>query len=249
MASLPRSLAAAAASVVVTAAAPAVADDSLAATRGSITEKAHTVDLVIRRGHARARVVREVHNHGERHDQATFYLGMPEGAVAIGLRTRATLGGRPVWYEGELLEAELAARRYQELTGIGGYYPKDPALLSWRAQDRLALQVFPCPPKEDKAVGYDLALPTSWVEGRDRVELPALGLEERRAVATLRTDVPGGRLFVEGHEVPSGVTLRLDGDRVIELEAPMMCSSCARFNRRLRGCASARARTAHRRTG
>ena len=31
----------------------------------------------------------------------------------------------------------------QELTGIGGYYPKDPALLSWRAQGQLALQVFP----------------------------------------------------------------------------------------------------------
>ena len=30
------------------------------------------------------------------------------------------------------MEAEAAAKKYEELTGIGGYYPKDPALLSWR---------------------------------------------------------------------------------------------------------------------
>jgi len=203
----------------------AYAADSLSGTRGEIVEKSHAIDLVMTRGHAHMRVVREVTNNGVRHDQAMFHLMLPEGAVATGLRTRGSINGRPIWYEGELLEAELAARRYQELTGIGGYYPKDPALLSWRSQNHLALQVFPCPPKEDKGVGYDLDLPTQWVDGRERLELSEMGLTPNHGVqsygvATLRTDVPGARIFVEGIEVEPGTKIRVDHARTIEIEPP-----------------------------
>ena len=41
----------------------------------------------------------------------------------------------------------------EELTGVGGYYPKDPALLSWRSQSQLALQVFPVAPSERRGSG------------------------------------------------------------------------------------------------
>jgi len=198
----------------------ALAADSLSATRGSIVEKSHAIDLTISRGHVHMRVVREVTNRGERHDQATFHLYLPDGAVATGLRTRGVQDGKPVWYEGELLEAELAARRYRELTGIGGYYPKDPALLSWRQQGHLALQVFPCPPQDDKGIGYDLDLPTKWIDGREQLELDAMGLASQAAVATLRTDVPGGRIFVDGRDVPTGTTIQLDAAHTIELQPP-----------------------------
>jgi hypothetical protein len=213
---------AAAASFAATATlAPSVsAADSLHGTRGEIVEKTHAVDLTLSRGHVHMRVVREVHNRGERHDQAMYHLFLPQGAVATGLRTRGAIDGRPVWYEGELLEAELAARRYQELTGIGGYYPKDPALLSWRAQNHLALQVFPCPPKEDKGIGYDLDMPTRWVDGREQLELDTVGLDTSFGVATLHTDVPGAKIYVEGREVAAGTKIRLDGARTIELQPP-----------------------------
>jgi hypothetical protein len=207
-------------STLVVAPAASAGADRLGATRGTIVEKSHTVDLTLSRGHARMRVVREVTNGGERHDQATFHLYLPDGAVATGLRTRGMQDGKPVWYEGELLEAELAARRYRELTGIGGYYPKDPALLSWRQQGHLALQVFPCPPKEDKGVGYDLAFPTRWVDGREHLELTSMGLASQKAVATLRTDVPGARIFVDGESVPVGAMIRLDAAHTVELQPP-----------------------------
>lgn len=199
----------------------ALAEDSLSGTRGDIVEKSHAIDLLLTRGHAHMRVVREVKNLGERHDQALFHLMLPEGAVATGLRTRGTRNGQPVWYEGELLEAELAAKRYQELTGIGGYYPKDPALLSWRSQAHLALQVFPCPPKEEKGIGYDLELPTRWIDGREQLQIGAMGLASDFAVATLRTDVPGAKIYLEGREVPTGTRVTMDGARTIELQPPM----------------------------
>ena len=96
---------------------------------------------------------------------------MPNGAVAVGLRTKGMLGGKPHWFGGELMEAERAARMYEELTGIGGYYPKDPALLSWRTPSLLALQVFPVAPMSSKEVEYTYRLPVTYSGGRYRVSV------------------------------------------------------------------------------
>ncbi|MCC6215692.1 MAG: VWA domain-containing protein [Polyangiaceae bacterium] len=182
--------------------------DTVTGLRSSaLVESNHTVEVDLGHGVARLTVRRDVFNGGGRHDQATFHLQLPEGAVAVGLRTLGTLDGRPHWYAGELLEAELAARRYRELTGIGGYYPKDPALLSWRELGHLALQVFPCPPGETKSVEYTLLVPTRWEGGRHRVELPRLGTRRVaphvRIVATDSRDALylGPRRINAGHTV------------------------------------------------
>ena len=89
------------------------------------------------------------------------------------------MDGAPRWFVGELMEAEAAAAKYHELTGIGGYYPKDPALLSWRSQGHLALQVFPVPPGERKTVSYTLEMPTEYRDGRHELTIPALGRGRR----------------------------------------------------------------------
>jgi hypothetical protein len=128
----------------------------------------------------------------------------------VGLRTKGMLHGRPHWFEGELLEAEFAAARYRELTGIGGYYPKDPALLSWRDPTRLALQVFPVAPQSEKMVEYTLLLPTSYADGRDRLELPALGTEAHPARVRLETVHPRDQLFVDDEPVARGHELVLE---------------------------------------
>ena len=73
------------------------------------------------------------------------------------------------------MEAEAAAKKYEELTGIGGYYPKDPALLSWRTLGLLALQVFPCAPKQPKTVEITYEMPVHYHDGRYHLELPAMG--------------------------------------------------------------------------
>jgi von Willebrand factor type A domain len=171
--------------------------DMFRATRSEkLVEKSHKIDIQVAHGYADLRVRRTVHNGGPRHDQATFYIDMPEGAVAIGLRTLGVLDGKPHWFAGELLEAEAAAARYRELTGVGGYYPKDPALLSWRHQSLLALQVFPCAPGEDKTIEYTLRVPTEYRDGRYHLVLPSMGTETLFAQASVTSLVPGETVFI-----------------------------------------------------
>ena len=150
----------------------ALTDDVSGLRSDQVFERRHRAEVTIDRGHATVVIRRTVENLGQRHDQVTFDIRVPESAVAVALRTQGLSEGRPTWFRGDLLEAEQAARRYQELTGIGGYYPKDPALLSWRAQGHLALQVFPVPPREKKTVEYTLELPTEYTHGRDVLRLP-----------------------------------------------------------------------------
>jgi hypothetical protein len=157
--------------------------DTIEATRYEILEKSHVVDVKVDRGFATLVVRRVVANSGPKSDQATFRLALPDTAVATRLRTAGVSSkGEVVWFEGELMEAEAAARKYEELTGIGGYYPKDPALLSWRGQGSLALQVFPVPAQSTKTVEYTLKMPVTYERGAYRVELPAMGTEELPAL-------------------------------------------------------------------
>lgn len=187
----------------------ASAADEFQATRSpALVERGHAVELVMAGDRATMTVRRTVHNGGARHDQAMFWIDLPETAVATGLRTLATVKGRPVWYEGELLEAEAAAAKYQELTGIGGYYPKDPALLSWRSQGVLALQVFPCPPAEDKTVEYTITLPVDYVQGRSVLRLPRLGSEALAADVRVRPASRRDQVLIDGAPVPPGARLR-----------------------------------------
>ena len=119
--------------------------DTLSGTKSSeMFDRGHTIEVRIERGHATFVISRTFENRSGKHDQAMLDItDLPEGAVATGLRTLAGDANKPIWYAAELLDAEVAAKKYRELTGIGGYYPKDPALLSWRSQGELALQVFP----------------------------------------------------------------------------------------------------------
>jgi hypothetical protein len=196
--------------------APATAAaDHVSGTRSEkLVEKSHKIDIQIGHGYADLRVRRTVHNGGSRHDQAMFHIDLPYGAVAVGLRTLGMKDGAPHWFDGELLEAEAAAARYRELTGIGGYYPKDPALLSWRSQTHLALQVFPCPPNLDKTVEYTLRIPTEYREGRHHLKLPRIGTESLAAEATVTPVVSGESIYVDDKPMaaPGWVNLKQEVD-------------------------------------
>jgi hypothetical protein len=183
---------------------PALASDTLEGTRGPVTEREHTVRITLDRGHASLVVRRTVLNGGERHDQAVYYLGMPPGAVAVGLRTRGISQGKPVWFAGDLLEAEAAAAKYRELTGVGGFYPKDPALLSWRDQDMLALQVFPVPPGESKTVEYTLVRPMRYEGGRFRLDVPLGGVDCARQEVRIVAAHAEDSLWLNDQPFPSG---------------------------------------------
>lgn len=133
-----------------------------------LVELSHHVDVSFERGVAYYKVQRTFLNKGDRHDEASLRLKLPYGATATGLKIRAG----DVWYDAELMDAEVAAARYSELTGLGRFAPKDPALLSWSWADELHLRVFPVPPKGVATVAYTLAVPTSYQEGRARVFYP-----------------------------------------------------------------------------
>lgn len=173
--------------------------DMVSGTRSFLLfERSDVVDLVFDHGHATLVVQRTVENLGPKHDQALFDIYIPKTAVAVGLRTLGIVDGKPVWFTGELLEAELAAARYKELTGIGGWYPKDPALLSWRSPTELKLQVFPIAPKTKKTVEYTLEMPTRYVDGRYALDLSAMGTEQLPALMHPRAADPKDALYLDG---------------------------------------------------
>lgn len=201
--------------------------DTVSGTRSTkLWERAHDLTITLARGWARIVVRRTFENGGEKHDQAMVHVtDLPPGAVAIGLRTQ---GDKGAWFEGDLLEAELAAKRYQELTGIGGYYPKDPALLSWRSADHLALQVFPVDPKAKKTVEYTLLVPTKYVDGKDVLELPRMGIAELPPTFTVKAEGKDDRVELAGLPVKGSQPLL--AARTLELvraNAPLLGGSFA----------------------
>ncbi len=194
-------------------------EDTMHGTRGreAMVEREHAIAMTFDRGHATLVVRRTIHNSLDQHDEAQFWLSVPEGAVATGVRTLASVDGEPHWYEGELLEAELAAARYQELTGLGGFHPKDPVLLSWRDPTLLALQVFPVEPEADKTIEYTLSMPARWEAGRWVIELPPLGTATLAAELTLKQANSRDQLLVDGGLVTREHQIELDDAVRIEL--------------------------------
>lgn len=191
--------------------------DTVMGTRSDeLDETAHRVDVTFDRGHARLRVRRTIHNAFDRHDQAVFEISPPASAVAVGLATLGSQRGKPHWFRGELMEAEAAAERYRELTGIGGYYPKDPALLSWR-NGQLMLQVFPCAPKADKQVEYTYSMPARYEAGWYRITLPRMGTEELAAQIFVEPQHAEDRLAIDGVQLRPGQAVA-SGDEDIELQ-------------------------------
>jgi hypothetical protein len=200
---------------------PAAAD-TLSGTKASLMfDHAHAIELRFDRGHATLVVRRTFENRSTLFDQAFLHVtDLPEGAVATGLRTLGGTAKEPIWYGAELLDAELAAKRYRELTGMGGWYPKDPALLSWREQGHLLLQVFPVAPRADKTVEFTLTVPTKWIDGRHVLELPPMGTEALPPSLTLRPAHDGDALFVDGVAVASGDARKLLAKLSLSLSQP-----------------------------
>ena len=80
-----------------------------------MVEVAHAVEIRIADGVATYTVRRTFSNPGTVADQVELDIDLPYGAAATGLRIRAA----DRWYDGELMERDTAAARYQEMTGFG----------------------------------------------------------------------------------------------------------------------------------
>lgn len=200
--------------------------DTFLGTRFDLEERADSVDVRLDHGHATLVVTRVVENPGARSDQAMFHIDMPEGGVATRLRT-AGIGkrGEPIWFEGELMEAEAAAKKYQELTGIGGYYPKDPALLSWRSQRHLALQVFPVPSRSTKTVEYTIRMPMAYDDGAYHMTLSKLGTEALPAKMRFVSVNPEEAIEVNGIGVLPGAVITSTRDLEVRLKPKPIASA------------------------
>ncbi len=146
----------------------AVGDELSATLSQPLTEVSHSVDLRIEGGTAIYVVRRTFANTGERADEAQLDIDLPMGAAVTGLRIRA----RDRWYDAELMEADEAADKYRELTSLGAWEPKDPALLQWVWADHMHLQVFPVMPRGTSTVEYTLTAPLHYRQGRYVLSYP-----------------------------------------------------------------------------
>ena len=108
------------------------------------------------------------------------------------------------------MERDRAAALYHELTGLGAYRPKDPALLQWLWADKLYLQVFPVMPGGVSTVEYTLTVPTRYEGGRYWLSYPRVnagGSEsgdrdgKTQVLATPVITVHAAGAIVDGHPV------------------------------------------------
>lgn len=181
--------------------------DALHATREQpLLEVSHTVDITLQDGVATYKVRRVFANPGTIADEAGLAIDLPYGAAATGLRIRA----HSTWYDGELMEREKAAALYHELTGLGAYKPKDPALLQWQWADKLYLQIFPVMPGSVSTVEYTLTVPTRYAGGHYWLSYPRVdtgGSEsgdrdgKTQVLATPVVTVHASGAAVDGHPV------------------------------------------------
>ena len=152
------------------------ADELASARAQQLAEVSHAVTVSIDRGVARYVVQRTFTNPGARADEARVRIDLAHGAAGTGLRIRA----RDRWYAGDLMEAEAARAMYLELTGVGEWEPKDPALLEWEWADALDLRIFPVLPGGVSTVEYTLTAPLEYRDGRYVLTYPRLSDERDR---------------------------------------------------------------------
>jgi subtilisin-like proprotein convertase family protein len=202
--------------------------DTLTSTLGQpLREVSHTVDMVVKDGVATCTVRRVFANDGTVADEAGLEIDLPYGAAATGLRIRA----RTRWYDGELLEAQEAARRYQEMTGFGSHQAKDPALLQWVWADKLSLQVFPVFPGAASTVEYTLTVPTRYQRGQVFVSYPHVAAvdhddDEEVAGATSALPLAVPVITVRPSWADAVTPITIDG-RTILSETPVVLSAPA----------------------
>lgn len=182
-----------------------------------LVETSHTVDIKIENGIATYTVRRMFKNPGDLAEQVELQLGLPYGAAATGLRIKA----KNIWYTGQLMEREAAAKLYEEMTGIGQFKPKDPALLAWMWADTLSLQVFPVMPKTTSTVEYTLTAPTRYAGGRYFISYPRVRELAKSDTSSLPLATPvvnvhfgwgdaTTKVNIDGREVRRDTAVRLD---------------------------------------
>ena len=186
---------------------PLTADELTSTLGNPLTEVSHDVVVKIIDGHAAYTVTRVFINRGERPDEAMLQLDLPFGAAADGMRIKA--GNR--WYDAELLHADVAREKYNELTGLGRHKLKDPALLEWGWNDQLQLEVFPIITGKTSTVQYTLVAPTEYRDGRYTITYPRHNGDPDLAVPTItvRSDET---VTLDGHPVSAGRPLVLAED-------------------------------------
>lgn len=201
--------------------------DWLDATRDQpLVETKHAVKVIVERGHATLEIRRSYDNQGKVAEQLELIISLPEEAVATGLRIR----GQDEWYEGELMEADMAAVVYESLTGYGPWKVHDPAILFWNDLGELSLWMFPINPGVESTVEYTLTQPLDYRDGKYYLRYPAavdqieLAVPEVRVVSKNKKAPVwvNGKKVVQGKSVPMGVKI-IDGE---ELEWYASATDC-----------------------
>ncbi|MBW2261982.1 MAG: VWA domain-containing protein [Deltaproteobacteria bacterium] len=177
--------------------------DYLVATRGEpLIETKHAVKVSVDDGLATITVLRSFRNEGSIADQVEMDIVLPWETVATGLRIK----GKNRWYDGELMETEMAAVVYRSLTGYGPWKVKDPAILFWDDLGALGLWVFPVNPQATSTIEYTLLQPMDYRDGVYYMRYPALVDQAEMAVPTLSvvSKHKKAKVFINGEKIAQG---------------------------------------------
>jgi hypothetical protein len=177
--------------------------DHLVATRGEpLIETKHEVEVSVDDGLATITVLRAFRNDGNVADQVEMDVVLPWETVATSLRIKA--GSK--WYDGDLMEADMAAVVYRSLTGYGPWKVKDPAILFWDDLGALSLWVFPVNPGAENTIEYTLVQPMGYHDGVYYMRYPALVDQAEMAVPTLsvRSTHKKAKVWINGKKTAQG---------------------------------------------
>jgi hypothetical protein len=192
--------------------APASADELLSGLT-EITETSHEVAVKLRRPDlAELTVRRTFANAVDTPAVAMLSIDLPQGAVAIGMRTHSK--GR--WHRAALLEAGRAEAKFWKDDVSAGR--REPALLAWQGLNYLALWT-EVGARASSIVEYTLLIPTEREGGRARLSYPA---DSSTAARVIRAASPGESIWVGDLPVVPG------GHRVVTDSAEIAIASSPR---------------------
>lgn len=135
-----------------------------------ISETAFRARVRLARGHARITFEREVTNHDPDAGPSALWLGLPRGAVAVGLRL-GTPGG---WLGSAVLPGEKAQQAFSGREDDDRELSGERALLELVTNRTLGLQIARIPGKQRRTAEISVLAPTSYEEGKDHLLLEGM---------------------------------------------------------------------------
>ena len=172
----------------------AEADDSLA---GSVTERAHRIEVVPGSELTTLEVTRTFLNPTFDPQSISLTISLPCDAIVdhFELRGPDDARGRATWVPGKLIDPSLADDRFSDFRFDSEGDTVEADTLAVLARDSgcsADLDLFPVPAMRERSVRYRVQLPSAYSEGRYTTTLPIFALDLKGAQLDIRDPAQAG---------------------------------------------------------